>query len=449
MVRRRGGSHRSPTPGAVVGGGGRTCAGKPVGGTPPGPVPPSARRTVLAIPPRPGRASAGRGARAAGAPPPPPAHPPQPPAGSIDSAWMGKKRVQVRQIRQMRQVRPRSLPVPASGDQRRQRERYVRSGGLLQGYAPEQVLRVGYATGAVALGCAIVLVVFLLLLPYGWPVRAVAAAVWLVPIAFGASFVLPGVRLALQDRKEEPKVVQGTLLGASEYSTQIGLGMLMVKTRGGVEQYLVPPDRLSKVPGNQVNVILTMTPRLRRVRDRLGPVLPLPAPPRERSPVPHPWRSPMRQPPEVPITAEGLEEVKRELDELVNVKRPHIVAKIKAAREHGDLSENFEYHAARNEQAFLETRIRELEAIVKNHVLIESNGPSDRVQLLSTVTFQEDGAPEETYRIVGPAEADPGQGRISFESELGKALLGRRVGEEVVVRTPAGGSYTVRVVRIE
>lgn len=157
----------------------------------------------------------------------------------------------------------------------------------------------------------------------------------------------------------------------------------------------------------------------------------------------------MRQPPEVPITAEGLEEVKRELDELVNVKRPHIVAKIKAAREHGDLSENFEYHAARNEQAFLETRIRELEAIVKNHVLIESNGPSDRVQLLSTVTFQEDGAGEETYRIVGPAEADPAQGRISFESELGKALLGHRVGDEVVVRTPAGGSYTVRIVRIE
>ncbi|HZU16846.1 MAG TPA: hypothetical protein VFD01_09665 [Candidatus Dormibacteraeota bacterium] len=198
---------------------------------------------------------------------------------------MGKKRVQVRQIRQMRQVRPRSLPVPASGDQRRQRERYVRSGGLLQGYAPEQVLRVGYATGAVALGCAIVLVVFLLLLPYGWPVRAVAAAVWLVPIAFGASFVLPGVRLALQDRKEEPKVVQGTLLGASEYSTQIGLGMLMVKTRGGVEQYLVPPDRLSKVPGNQVNVILTMTPRLRHVRgvgvvgQRLVPRPSQPAPP--------------------------------------------------------------------------------------------------------------------------------------------------------------------------
>ncbi|HZV51229.1 MAG TPA: hypothetical protein VFD49_15870 [Candidatus Dormibacteraeota bacterium] len=198
---------------------------------------------------------------------------------------MGKKRVQVRQVRQMRQIRPRAVPAPNPGDQRRQRERYVQSGGLLQGYAPEQVLRVGYVSGAVALGCVIALIGLLLFLPYGWPVRAVAAAVWLVPIAFGASFVLPGVRLALKDRKEEPKVVHGTLLGASEYSTQLGLGMLMVKTRGGVEQYLVPPDRMSKVPGNQVNVILTMTPRLRHVRgvgvmgQRLVPRPSQPAPP--------------------------------------------------------------------------------------------------------------------------------------------------------------------------
>src|SRR5579875_3515451 len=198
---------------------------------------------------------------------------------------MGKKRVQVRQVRQLRQIRPRNLPVPSAGDQRRQRERYVQSGGLLQGYAPEQVLREGLVSGAVALGCVVALVVLLLFLPYGWPVRTVAAAVWLVPIAFGASFVLPGVRLALKDRKEEPKVVHGTLLGASEYSTQLGLGMLMVKTRGGVEQYLVPPDRMSKVPGNQVNVILTMTPRLRHVRgvgvmgQRLVPRPSQPAPP--------------------------------------------------------------------------------------------------------------------------------------------------------------------------
>ena len=157
----------------------------------------------------------------------------------------------------------------------------------------------------------------------------------------------------------------------------------------------------------------------------------------------------MTQPQDVPITAEGLAQVRKELDELVGVRRPEIVAKIKAAREHGDLSENFEYHAARNEQAFIETRIRELEGIVKNHVIIESRASNGRVDLLSTVTFAEDGEPEERYRIVGSTEADPSAGRISFESAIGKALMGHRVGDEVEVRTPSGGRYTVRVLKIE
>jgi len=137
---------------------------------------------------------------------------------------------------------------------------------MLQGYAPERVVRIGYIAGAATLGCVIVMALLILLLPYGWFVRIVAAAVWVVPIAFGLSFILPGYRLALKDRKAEPRVVQGQLLGASEASTSIGLGMLMLKTRGGVEQFLVTPERLSKVPGNQVNVILTITPNLRHVR---------------------------------------------------------------------------------------------------------------------------------------------------------------------------------------
>jgi transcription elongation factor GreA len=157
----------------------------------------------------------------------------------------------------------------------------------------------------------------------------------------------------------------------------------------------------------------------------------------------------MAVPRDVPITPEGLADVRRELEQLVGVRRPEIVARIKAAREHGDLSENFEYHSARNEQSFIETRILELEGIVKNHVLIEApGGARDTVQLASTVTLVEEGAPEETYRIVGPAEADPGAGRVSFESAMGKALLGRRLGDEVEVRTPTGGSYTVRIVSI-
>lgn len=188
---------------------------------------------------------------------------------------MGKKRIQAqarntRQVRQVRQVRPKNVPAPApGGDQRRQRERYVQAGGMLQGYSPETVLRIGYIAGAAALACVLIAVGLLLLLHRlygGWFVPIVAAVVWVAPIVFGLSFLAPGVRLAQKDRKAEPRMVQGQLMGASEASTSIGLGMLMVKTRGGVEQYLVTPERMSKVPGNQVNVILNVTPGLRHVR---------------------------------------------------------------------------------------------------------------------------------------------------------------------------------------
>jgi transcription elongation factor GreA len=152
---------------------------------------------------------------------------------------------------------------------------------------------------------------------------------------------------------------------------------------------------------------------------------------------------------EVPITREGLAEVEQELHQLITIKRPDIVAKIKAAREHGDLSENFEYHAARNEQAFVEARIKELEAIVRHHVLVESNGPADKVEVLSTVTFAEEGGDDETYRVVPPTEADPTAGRISYESAIGAALIGRRVGDEVEVQAPSGSTYSVRILKIE
>src|SRR6202011_1809602 len=110
---------------------------------------------------------------------------------------------------------------------------------------------------------------------------------------------------------------------------------------------------------------------------------------------------------DVHITPEGLEAVEKELDELVTKRRPYIASKIKAARELGDLSENFEYHAAKNEQGFIEHRISGLEAIVRNHVLIETPTTNGRVQLGSTVTFEqleEGGSEVESYRIVGPAE---------------------------------------------
>ncbi|HZK73634.1 MAG TPA: transcription elongation factor GreA [Clostridia bacterium] len=151
---------------------------------------------------------------------------------------------------------------------------------------------------------------------------------------------------------------------------------------------------------------------------------------------------------DVHITPEGLETVRHELDQLVTVRRPAIVAKIKAAREFGDLSENFEYHAAKNEQGMMEARINDLEAIVKNHVLIETAKSSGVVNMGSTVRFNEDGGSDEAYRIVGTAEADPKAGTVSYESALGKAMLGHRVGEEVEVKTP-GGSYRIRIVGIE
>ena len=151
---------------------------------------------------------------------------------------------------------------------------------------------------------------------------------------------------------------------------------------------------------------------------------------------------------EIPITPEGLEAVRRELHQLTTENRPNIVSKIKAARELGDLSENFEYHAAKNEQGMMEARIRELEAIVKNHVLIDSPVRNGEVGMGSTVRFAEDGEQEETYRIVGTAEADPKAGRVSFESAVGKALIGHRVGDVVKIQTP-GGAYSVRITAIE
>jgi transcription elongation factor GreA len=151
---------------------------------------------------------------------------------------------------------------------------------------------------------------------------------------------------------------------------------------------------------------------------------------------------------DVHITPEGLEAVEKEHHELTTQRRPEIVGKIKAARELGDLSENFEYHAAKNEQGMMEARIKELEAIIKNHVLIEARTEKGVVGMGNTVRFAEDGEDEEAYRIVGPAEADPKAGRVSYESALGKALIGHRVGDKVEIKTPSG-AYSVRITAIE
>lgn len=168
----------------------------------------------------------------------------------------------------MRQVKPKLPAAAGPQQQRRQQQRFLSSGGFLQGYAPDRVIRIGWYALAAAVLCLLVGVEIAIgpVGPGALPVRIVAAVTWIVPIVLLASFIGPGVRLAYQDRRAESKVVQGQLLGASSLSTSFGLGMVMVQTRAGVEQYLVPTERLNKVPGNQVQVVLTVTPKLRHVR---------------------------------------------------------------------------------------------------------------------------------------------------------------------------------------
>jgi transcription elongation factor GreA len=139
------------------------------------------------------------------------------------------------------------------------------------------------------------------------------------------------------------------------------------------------------------------------------------------------------------LSKEGLEQIRQELEGLVNVRRAEIAARIHEAKEHGDITENAEYEDAKNEQAFVEGRIQALSALVKNAVVIEENHSSTHVQIGSTVTIQsKDG--KESFMIVGSAEASPAEGRISNESPVGRALLGRKKGDEVTVTVPAGDS---------
>jgi hypothetical protein len=182
---------------------------------------------------------------------------------------VGKKRTQVRQVRQqMRKVQPKTAPTATSAQTRRQRERFVQGGGMLQGYAPDLVIRIGYISIAIGVVCLLAVAALIIFIPkiYGLPDAIAASVAWVLPVALLVSFVAPGFRLAFKDRKAESKLVQGQLMGASSVSTSLGLGMLMVQTRGGAEQYLVPPARLKQVPGNQVNVVLTVTPNLRHVK---------------------------------------------------------------------------------------------------------------------------------------------------------------------------------------
>lgn len=149
------------------------------------------------------------------------------------------------------------------------------------------------------------------------------------------------------------------------------------------------------------------------------------------------------------MTQEGKEKLEKELHHLKTTKRQEVVERIKIARDFGDLSENSEYDSAKEEQAFVETRIAQIEKMIRNAVIIENDDEnSDVVTLGKSVTFIElpDGE-EETYTIVGSAEADPFEGKISNDSPIAKSLLGQKVGSEVSVMTP-GGEILVKIVKI-
>lgn len=149
------------------------------------------------------------------------------------------------------------------------------------------------------------------------------------------------------------------------------------------------------------------------------------------------------------LTKEGFQKLQEELEYLRTVKRQEVAERLHEAMEGGELIENAEYEAAKNEQAFVEGRIQELEALLANARVIEENDKEKAgvVQVGSKVTIKEEGFDAETYTIVGAAEANPREGKISNESPIGKAILGHRAGDEVQVDTP-GGTYKVRIIKV-
>jgi len=137
------------------------------------------------------------------------------------------------------------------------------------------------------------------------------------------------------------------------------------------------------------------------------------------------------------LTKEGLEKLNEELKALINDKRKEVIERIREAAAHGDLSENADYAQAREEQSFIEGRIQEIEDIIKNAEIIATHAHGSTVTIGSTVTVKVNEA-ERTYTIVGSNEANPKEGKISNESLVGKALLGRKAREKFPVTTPAG-----------
>lgn len=149
------------------------------------------------------------------------------------------------------------------------------------------------------------------------------------------------------------------------------------------------------------------------------------------------------------MTLEGKQKLEAELEDLKLVKRPEIIERIKIARSYGDLSENSEYDSAKDEQAFVEGRITTIEKMLRfSEIIDDQSVAKDEVSLGRTVTFIElpDGE-EETYTIVGGAEASPLEGKISNDSPIARALIGKKINDEVSIETP-GGAMLVKIISV-
>lgn len=149
------------------------------------------------------------------------------------------------------------------------------------------------------------------------------------------------------------------------------------------------------------------------------------------------------------LTAEGAKQLKAELERLKGPSRDDLAARLRAAIQMGDLSENADYITAKEEQGFLEGRIKELEAALINVVIIDTlEKRTDMISIGNKVTFQEEDYDPEVYLLVGPKEADPMNGRISHESPIGRAMIGAKVGDNVIAKTPTG-NFSCRILKIE
>ena len=149
------------------------------------------------------------------------------------------------------------------------------------------------------------------------------------------------------------------------------------------------------------------------------------------------------------LTKEGKEKLQAELEELEGPRRAEIAARLKSAIEMGDLSENADYHKAKEDQGFLEGKIMEIKYTLDFAIIVEENRKcQDKVRVGCNVTVQEEDFPPETYYLVGSNEADPTKNKISHVSPIGKALLDKEVGEIVEIKTP-GGEYSLKILEIQ